>query len=109
MTLKPLKPATINTIKLFAFILIALGIAGLAHQAPKSTHVGYVSDLRVPDVMPESIRLPGIMTVAAWLSGFILLIVNCQRKQVRKVHSFEALGLVHERTISADRQNTGPG
>lgn len=71
MTLKHVRPATINSTKLFAFVLIAVGIAVIACEG----------------MLPR----PPMAALIAWTGGFVLLALERgttkQRRQLTRLPS----------------------
>jgi hypothetical protein len=81
MTLKNVKPATINSTKLFVSALVALGIAALAYQT-----IDYPPAESDPEPRPmmrekrEPLPQRSIASAIAWAGGISLLVL-CNRKR----------------------------
>jgi hypothetical protein len=68
MTLKRVRPATINTIKLFAFALFAMGIAGFAYLS--ADH--------------GKLARPPVASAIAWTGGFVLLALDAGKRRTEQ-------------------------
>jgi hypothetical protein len=82
MTLMKLEPATMNTTKMFAILLIAVGIIAFAYQG-----IGYTTQENVVDLGPihvtaeksHTLPLPPIVGALALLGGIALLVVDSKK------------------------------
>ena len=82
MTLAKLQPATMNTTKAFAILLIAVGISAFAYQG-----IGYKTQENVVDLGPihvtteksHTLPLPPMVGVLALLGGIALLVVDSKK------------------------------
>ena len=75
MTLKNVQPGTIDSNKLIALVLIALGIVIFALQSigEKTTGNGIGADVR--DEGADGLSIPPMAIAIFWASGLILLVV----------------------------------
>lgn len=82
MTLVKVKPASMNTTKLLAFLLVALGIGAFAYQS-----ISYTTHEKVVDVGPihvtteksHTLPLPPIVGALALLSGVGLFVLDSRK------------------------------
>jgi uncharacterized membrane protein YdcZ (DUF606 family) len=82
MTLAKVRPATMNTTKVLAILLIALGIIAFAYQG-----ISYKTQENVVDLGPihvtaeksHTLPLPPIAGVLALLGGIALLVVDSKK------------------------------
>jgi hypothetical protein len=83
MTLAKLEPATMNTTKMFAILLIAVGIITFAYQG-----ISYKTQENVVDLGPihvtseksHTLPLPPIVGAIALLGGIALLLVDARKR-----------------------------
>jgi len=82
VTLTKLEPATMNTTKVFAFALIALGIIAFAYQG-----IGYKTQENVVDLGPihvtteksHTLPLPPIVGAIGLVGGIVLLVMESKK------------------------------
>lgn len=68
MTLRHVRPATINSTKLFALVLFAIGIAVFAYL---------VAD-------EGTLRRPPLASTTAWTGGFVLLALDGRKRRTKQ-------------------------
>ena len=83
MTLAKLEPAKVNSTKVFAFVLIAVGIVAFAYQS-----IGYTTRENVVDLGPihvtaeksHTLPLPPIVGALALLGGIALMVIDGKKR-----------------------------
>lgn len=81
MTLARVQPAALNTTKLVAFLLVAIGIVAFAYEGIRDKSRDYVVDLDPIPVSAErshALPLPLVVGLAALLGGLGTLLVSAK-------------------------------